>query len=98
MSQPPRPSPPMNTATTAAEAAVEAPKTRRNSRVHAVWYASAQAPETKSSGATSATGTGREVAAISIGLCEIDLSGGVLAAADACPRHRRALDRHHAHG
>src|SRR5713101_3602636 len=53
----------MNTAITAALAAVEAPKISRNSRVHAVWYASAQAPEKRRSGATTATGTARPTAA-----------------------------------
>ena len=36
-SQPPSPSPPMKIATTAAEDAVENPKTRRSSRIQAIW-------------------------------------------------------------
>lgn len=41
----------MKIATTAAEAAVEAPKMRRNSRCHATWYTSAQKPDPKRNGA-----------------------------------------------
>src|SRR5512143_2653099 len=41
----PAPRPPMKIASTAAEAAVEWPKTRRSSRVHTSWYASAEVPE-----------------------------------------------------
>src|ERR1044071_1820814 len=94
----------MNTAITAAEADVEAPKISRNSRVHAVWYASAQAPEAKRRGATktsavrSPPGAGSAGAATSVGLCEIDLARGRLAASDAGARRRRALDRDDAHG
>src|SRR4029079_5621789 len=94
----------MNTATTAAEADVEAPKISLNSRVHAVWYASAQAPEAKRSGATrtsevvSPRWSGSPGAVTSVGLCEIDLPRGSPTAADARTPRRRALDRDHAHG
>src|SRR5260221_4693071 len=105
MSQPPRPSPPMNTATTAAEAAVEAPKTSRNSRVQAIWYARAQAPDAKSRGATRARAAapregspGCPGPVTSVGLREIDLAGRGLAAAHAGARGGSALDRDHADG
>ena len=49
----PRPSPPMKIASTAADAAVEAPKISRKSRSQATWYTSAQKPEPKSRAATS---------------------------------------------
>jgi hypothetical protein len=42
----------MKIASTAALAAVEAPKTSRNSRSHTTWYTSAHAPEPNSSSAT----------------------------------------------
>src|SRR2546421_394534 len=42
----------MNTASTAAEAAVGAPKTRRSSRSQATWEMSAHIPEPKSKSAT----------------------------------------------
>ena len=48
----------MNTATTAAVAAVDAPKISRNSRCHAVWYTSAQNPDPKTRTATLHTARG----------------------------------------
>src|SRR5262249_23651110 len=99
MRRPPRPSPPMNTATTAAEAAGEAPKISRDSRVPAGREASAQGPRAHSRGATAPRGAVRGDAAVtSVGLGEIDLARRGLAAAHAGPGHGGALDRDHADG
>src|SRR5258706_4478782 len=105
MSQPPRPSPPVNTGTTGEEGAAEAPKTSRNSRVQAIWYARAQAPDAKSRGATRARraapregSPGCPGPVTSVGLREIDLAGRGLAAAHAGACRRSALDPAYAGG
>ncbi len=42
----------MNTANTAADAAVDAPNTSRSSRSHATWYTSAHNPDPNNNAAT----------------------------------------------
>lgn len=68
----------MNTAMTAAEEAVEAPKMRRSSRNQATWYTSAHIPEQKSSAATRETRK---------------LTGGILQAFASQTKTKRLGDR-----